>query len=204
MWTHALTLIGAVMDRGEGKATDEALAVRARDGNHDAFAELVRRYQQGVVNLAYRLVGDWDTALDLSQEIFLRVYQNLHRFDARRPFKPWLYRLATNYCYDYLRRRGRRDRAFTTTALAPTLPISDEGANPETLALQGEIHRAVEEVLASLPPRYRAAAVLRYLEGLSYQEIAEALDMPLGTVKTHLHRAREQMRAALEAKGLTP
>lgn len=204
VWIHALTIIGAVMEHGEEPATDEVLAVKARDGDQDAFAELVRRYQQGVVNLAYRLVGNWEEALDLSQEIFLRVYQNLDRYDAQRPFKPWLYRIATNYCYDHLRQRGRRRRAYVTTEWTEQAPVVDGRIDLEEHVLQGEIRQAVEEVIASLPDRYRATVVLRYLEGLSYQEIAEALDMPLGTVKTHLYRAREQMRAALKAKGVTP
>lgn len=204
VWTHALTIMGAVTEHGEEPATDEALAVKARNGDQDAFAELVRRYQQGVVNLAYRLVGSREEALDLSQEIFLRVYENLDRFDPRRPFKPWLYRIATNYCYDFLRRQGRRRESVEEVSFAAGEALADKHVNPEAAVLRGEVQRVVEEVIASLPARYRPAVILRYVEGMSYQEIAEALQLPLGTVKTYLHRSRELLRTALEERGIRP
>ncbi len=204
MIAQALSVPSAA-ERGEREAaSDEELALRAQDGDQDAFAALVRRYQQGVVNLAYRLVGNWDEALDLSQEIFLRVYENLHRFDPQRPFKPWLYRIATNYCYDHLRRKGRREKGYTTTPLERGIPVSEDRVDPEAWALRGEIRRTVEEVIAGLPSRYRAAVVLRYIEGMSYQEIADALGIPLGTVKTYIHRSRELLRTALEERGIRP
>lgn len=202
--TQALTIIATVTQRGEEPATDEALAVKARDGDQDAFAELVRRYQQGVVNLAYRLVGNREEALDLSQEIFLRVYENLDRFDPRRPFRPWLYRIATNYCYDFLRRQGRRRDSVEEVSLAEGEAVANGHVDPEDALLQGEVQRVVEEVIASLPARYRPVVILRYVEGMSYQEIAEALQLPLGTVKTYLHRSRELLRIALEERGITP
>lgn len=191
------------LPKADGRApSDEDLVQRARQGEDDAFALLVQRHQRGVVNLAHRLVGDWQEALDLGQEVFLRVYQNLERFDDRRPFRPWLYRLATHRCYDHLRQRSRRPAPAGLDEAVRVEPATDN--HPEGQVLRGEVRQAVEEVIASLSPRYRAVVVLRYLEGLSYEEIARALDMPLGTVKTCIHRAREQLRAALEKKGFVP
>ena len=185
------------------RVSDEELARRSQQGNNDAYALLVERYQRSIVNLVYRLVGDWQTALDLSQDVFLRVYQSLDHYDPQRPFKPWLYRVATNLVYDHLRRQQRRHRILDTVQTTPDL-VDEHLTDPEELALQGDIRRAVEEVIAALPPHYRTVVVLRYLEDMSYREIATALDMPIGTVKTHIHRARELMRVALEAKGWTP
>ncbi len=201
---EALALIAREHREHREAVSDEELARRAQQGDTDAFSLLVQRYQRGIANLAYRLVGHWDTALDLTQEVFVRTYQMLHTFDTRRSFKPWIYRIATNRCYDYLRQQGRRESFMREQDLSPRLPARDRAADPEDRVLQNEIRRAVEEVIASLPPHYRAVITLRYLEDMSYKEIAEALDMPMGTVKTHIHRARELLRTALENRGIRP
>ncbi len=183
---------------------DEELARRARRDDPDAYALLVQRYQRGVVNLMYRLVGEWQTALDLAQEVFLRVYQTLDAYDDSRPFKPWLYRIATHRAYDYLRHQARRTRVITTVEASPDFSGDERHTNPQNAVIQGEIRQAVEDIVSSLPVRYRTVIVLRYLEDMSYREIAEALNIPLGTVKTRIHRARDLLRAALEEKDLVP
>ena len=182
---------------------DEALARQAQGGDAQAFAALVDRYQRGLVNLAYRLVGNWETALDLAQDTFVRAYQALNSFDSSRRFSPWLYRIATNRCYDYLRQQRRRQAVSLEEVKGEAWNI-DESSNPVQQAEQHDLAQAIEEAIAGLPPRYRTVVVLRYLEGMSYQDIAETLEMPLGTAKTHIYRARVSLRQTLSQKGIVP
>ncbi len=202
--TEALALTARNHQVPSEATSDEDLARRAQRGDMDAFSALVERYQKGVVNLAYRLVGDWDTALDLSQDIFVKVYQRLHTFDTQRPFKPWLYRIATNHCYDYLRRLGRERMVISEEEIPIRTWSTDRTLDPEDQVLQSEIQHTVETLVATLPPQYRAVLTLRYLEHLSYKEISEILGIPMGTVKTHIHRARNILKSALTEKGILP
>ncbi len=202
--TEALALIARNRQTPSETTSDEELARRAQRGDVHAFSTLVERYQKSIVNLAYRLVGNWDTALDISQDVFVRAFQMLHTFDSRRPFKPWLYRIATNRCYDYLRRQGREKAIISEEEIPARISSPDRFVDPEDQAIQNEIRQTVERVIAHLPPRYRAVITLRYLEGLTYKEISEILDMPIGTVKTHIHRARDILKAALAEKGMLP
>ncbi len=182
---------------------DETLARQAQGGDGQAFAALVDRYQRGLINLAYRMVSNWETALDLAQDAFVRAYQALNTFDPTRRFSPWLYRIATNRCYDYLRQQRRRP-AVSLEAIKGDAWSIDESSNPVRQAEQNDLGQAIEEAIAGLPPRYRTVVVLRYLEGMSYQDIAETLEMPLGTAKTHIYRARASLRQALSQKGIVP
>ncbi len=202
--TEALALIARKQQAHSEAVSDEELARRAQHGDMDAFTILVQRYQRGIANLAYRLVGNWETALDITQEVFVRTYQMLHTFDTHRTFKPWIYRIATNRCYDYLRRQGRKRAVMRESELSEHLSSPNRSLDPEDRAIQNEIRQTVEEVVASLPPHYRAVITLRYLEDMSYKEIAEALNLPIGTVKTHIHRARERMKDALQERGMVP
>lgn len=184
------------------RLSDEELVQQTRRGNRDAFAVLVERHQDGVVNLVYRLVWNWEEALDIAQETFVRAYEALSTFQPERRFKPWLYRIAANISYDYLRRQQRLEAFGPDGHLS--VKANATSADPHMLVEQREIRQTVEEVIAELPPRYRAVVVLRYFEELSYTEIAEVLDMPVGTVKTYLHRARTLLRVALRRRGMTP
>lgn len=194
----------AITTTGDFPLSDEELARRAQQGDLEAFSVLVERYQRGIVNLAYRLVGDWETALDLAQDTFVRAYQALDTFDPTRRFSPWLYRIATNRCYDHLRQQGRWESVPLEEAVEEEIWPPNEFGDPVRQAEQHDLGQVIEEAIAGLPARYRAVVVLRYLEDMSYQEIAEALDLPMGTVKTHLYRARDLLRQALSQKGIVP
>lgn len=170
--------------------TDEAWVERAR-GDGEAFAELVRRYQDRLYRLALRMTGDKAVAEDLAQEAFLRAFQALSRFRAGAPFAPWLYRIATNLCLNYRQRR---------------LPLpyveEGEGASTEELVEQRETLAMVQRALLRLPRHYRAAVVLRHLHDLSYEEMSTVLELPLGTVKAHLFRGRARLHQELQKEGL--
>lgn len=181
--------------------TERRLVLEAQAGNTHAFGELVLAYQRFVFNLAYRALGDMQEAQDAAQETFLRAWLALPKFRAEARFSTWLYRITVNFCYNR-RPRLRRELAELPIDEAPDLPddCAGLGANPLNEVEKSEqrafIHRQIDELQES----YRLIISLRYQEELSYEEIAQVLNMPLGTVKTGLFRAKAQLRAALARK----
>ncbi|HWP99541.1 MAG TPA: sigma-70 family RNA polymerase sigma factor, partial [Vicinamibacterales bacterium] len=174
---------------------DGRLAALALAGSQAAFRELVRRYERPVLSLVTRLVRDPALAEDVAQESFLKAFQALASFDARRRFSSWLFRIAHHAALDALRRR--RPDAVTLDDPAAGEPAVEPFDPTDRLALA----RALDDALGRLRPEHRAALVLRYHEGLSYAEIAEALEIPEGTAKTYVHRARRRMAELLGQAG---
>jgi len=149
-----------------------------------------------VYNIALRITNDPDAASDCAQEAFIRAFKALHQYDGARPFAPWIFRIATNAGLNHVQRWHAHQ---TEVEELPDTAEPDE-SGPEAAALR---HEALSEVLAAmaeLSPAYRAALTLRHMQQLSYQEMAETLGIPLGTVKTHLHRARAALKARLAAR----
>ena len=147
-------------------------------------------------NIALRITTDADAASDCAQETFIRAYRALHQYDPSLPFAPWLYRIATNASLNHVQRWHAHESPVEEL---PERPEPDE-SGPELTAIRTEEVSEVMAAMAELAPQYRAALTLRHLQQLSYQEVADALGIPLGTVKTHLHRARSQLKARLEAR----
>jgi RNA polymerase sigma-70 factor, ECF subfamily len=173
-----------------GSQTAEAdLIEAAKAGDQEAFRHLVERYQGAVYNLAYRMLGSAEEAEDAAQEIFVRLYRQLGRYDPGRKFSTWTLAIATNYCIDQLRRR--RMQLVPLENIIPWARARDAG--PEGEALSREARDEVQRLLKELPEKYRAPLVLRYWEELSCAEIAEILGVPEGTVKTQIHRARKAL-----------
>jgi RNA polymerase sigma-70 factor (ECF subfamily) len=170
----------------------------ALDGDRDSFSQLMHRYAGAVYGLAYRMLGNAQDAEDASQEIFLRAYANLARFDRSRRFSTWLLSIASNHCVDRLRRQ--RYSWLTLDDVAYTLPDTQRG--PEAQALQQEQRKTVQRALEQLPENYRLVTVLRYWQDLSYQEIAEVTGLTESTIKTRLHRARHMLAGTLAALGV--
>lgn len=178
--------------------TDQEAVRRVLAGDTEAFSSLVERYGGRVYNIALRITNDADAASDCAQEAFIRAYRALHQYDPMLPFGPWIYRIATNASLNHVQRWHAHESPVGEAGL-PESPEPDH-SGPESSALQRE---ELDEVLAAmreLPPHYRAALALRHLQQLSYQEVADSLDIPLGTVKTHLHRARAALVAQLAAR----
>lgn len=184
--------------------SDAALVDDCKSGNPAAFDELVRRYKDRVYNVVYRFVGNHEDAQDLAQEVFLRAYQGLAQFEGRAKVYTWLYAIAGNLARNRLRdgsRRGRNkvvrlDEARAereTPAVAP---------DPEQAARGREMEAAMQEALLTLPEHYRLVFVLRTVDRLSYDEIAEIAGCPKGTVKSRLNHARGQLHARLKEQGL--
>ncbi|ADU50535.1 RNA polymerase, sigma-24 subunit, ECF subfamily [Thermaerobacter marianensis DSM 12885] len=193
---------GGADPSGVAAWSDEALVQRAREGDLDAFTALVERYQVAVYNLCLRLTNQPADAADAAQEVFLRVYTNLRRFQGRGPFRSWVYRIAVNTCRDELRRRRRRP----VPALAPPgpdahpLPAGDDG-DPARAVVGREVQAAIQDALGRLPEVFRTVVVLRDVEGLSYEEVAAVLGVSIGTVKSRVHRGRVMLRDWLAAAG---
>lgn len=176
--------------------TDQEAVQRCLAGDANAFSTLVERYGGRVYNIALRITNDADAAADCAQEAFIRAYKALHQYDPDLPFGPWIYRIVTNTSLNHVQRWHAHE------APVEELPesIEPEDAGPESTALRREELDEVLAAMADLPAPYRAALALRHMQQLSYQEVADSLDIPLGTVKTHLHRARAALKARLATR----
>lgn len=184
-----------------GSAPEEALVARCRQGDPAAFARLVALHESMVYNLAVRLLGDAEEARDVAQEVFLRVYRTLERFEGRSRLKTWIYRIVVNQCHNnrrfWHRRRRECEQAIDEALPAPTGRGGAFGASPFEQARAHERAQRVQEALLSLRFDQRSVLVLREVEGLSCAQIAAALGIPEGTVKSRLSRGRLALRERL-------
>ncbi len=182
---------------------EHALIRRVLDGDPDQFQDLVRANERGVYNLALRMLGNEQDALDASQEAFFRAWKNLASFRGDSRFSVWLYRLAGNVCLDMLRRAGRRSESSLTAEDGEELPLPDRSraADPHGMLEQKELRAAVRAGLDALEPEFRQVLVLREIGGLSYEEIGQATGLEAGTVKSRIFRARRKLAAHLTAPG---
>lgn len=190
-------MAGSRQDVAREEASDEALAERVRaTGDVAAFGILVTRYRVRVVALARRMLAAQspDEAEDVAQEAFVAAYDKRSSFRCGDPFRPWLYRIAVNRCLDRLRSQSRHP-VLLEIASVPEPALS--GGDPVEALLTEEGEKLLAAAVAALPPKLRAVFLLRHLDDLSYEEIAAAVGVPLGTVKTHLFRARAELRRAL-------
>ncbi|HEV2800602.1 MAG TPA: sigma-70 family RNA polymerase sigma factor [Pyrinomonadaceae bacterium] len=185
---------------------DCELVTRAISGRDDSFEELVRRYQRPLVSYVYRMTGNYESALDLTQEVFIKVYGSLARYRPEYKFSTWIYRIAHNTAIDYLRRHSTREQELevaTHDGDTYEKPYASAAPTPEEESVRAERRAEIEDVIQSLPPSYRELIVLRHAHDLSYDEIAEVTGLPLGTVKNRIFRAREAMRTPLVERGIT-
>lgn len=177
----------------------------AREGHEAAFRELVRRYERPVFSLVYRIVRDRALAEDITQETFIKVLNGIRSYRPEFKFSSWIFKIANNAAIDQLRRRSLdtlsldgSPTATTPEAMGATaLQIGSQGESPLDEVEARELGSAIEQAIARLRPEYRACIMLRHVQGFSYEEIAETLELPLGTVKTYIHRARNELREYL-------
>jgi RNA polymerase sigma-70 factor, ECF subfamily len=184
----------------DGPPSDDEVIQRCQRGDVEQFGVLVKRYQDRLYNLCFRLLGSAEDARDAAQETFIRAYTALERFEGGRPFTPWLYRIATNACYGVLRRRGVTVLSLDAMEDPETLPMEAAGGqegDPQERLERSLRDEEIRDAVMALPEPYRTVVLLRHMEEMSYEGIAAALEMPLGTVKTSLHRARQRLRRAL-------
>jgi RNA polymerase sigma-70 factor, ECF subfamily len=170
-------------------------------GDQNAYAEIVEIYKDKVFQLCYRMLGNRHEAEDMAQEAFIRAYVNIASFNINLKFSTWLYRIATNLCIDRIRKK-KPDfyldaEVSGTDGLTMYSQVAAETALPEEEVESIELQEIIQREISKLPEKYRSVIVLKYIEELSLNEISEILDMPLGTVKTRIHRGREALRHQL-------
>jgi RNA polymerase sigma-70 factor (ECF subfamily) len=214
MWVHRVAdysqgysiEAGVGSEIGVPQSPDQALLELLREGSGEAFEVLIERFQHPVYNLIVRLLGDPAEAADVVQEVFLKVFRKIGSFRGQSSLKTWIYRIAVNEASNH-RRSSRRHRGREVeiepvreeTTITGQLLV-DPCLSPYEQAASAEMRRQVEEALAQINPDFRAAVVLRDIDGLSYEEVAEVLDVSLGTVKSRILRGREALREALTAR----
>ncbi|MDQ6829205.1 MAG: sigma-70 family RNA polymerase sigma factor [Gemmatimonadota bacterium] len=191
--------------REQLRALDDSELVGAfLTGEERAFGEIVERYQTRLLNFIYRTIGDRERGEDLVQEVFIRVYRHLHRFDRTKKFSTWIYTIASNLAKNELRNRSRNPLVFFQTIKKNwqeddrPLQFEDTTARPDDLYRKRHLRSLVEASVEQLPEHHRQVFVLRELEGKSYEEIAEITGCNLGTVKSRLNRARNSFAAIIE------
>lgn len=185
--------------------SDKTLAAKASGGQEKAFRELMTRYEKPVFSLVYRMVRDRGLAEDLAQETFIRAFTNIRSYNPSYKFSSWIFKIAHNLTIDHLRKKqietvsihGAPDAITEEEQARTSLELEDTGELPDAYVENLELGSQIERAVGQLRPEYRTATLLRHVEGYSYQEIAKIMDLPLGTVKTYIHRARLELKEAL-------
>ncbi len=185
--------------------TDQEIVALAREGREAAYRELIRRYERPVFSLILRMVRDRQLAEDLAQETFIKALNAIATYRPEFKFSSWIFKIANNAAIDHLRRRevdtlsldGSPNATSQDDIEATALQVGDKGETPLAELEARELGTAIEKAIGQLRPEYRSCIMLRHVEGLAYEEIAQLLDLPLGTVKTYIHRARHELRGML-------
>jgi len=181
---------------------EKAIIERCQNGDVAAFEELIAEYQKKVINSAYAMLGNREDAYDMAQEIFLKVFGNISKFNRQSSFSTWLYRVTRNMCLDEIRRRKRRDsRVVNITGEKDEeiydLQIADTAKGPEEIAEQDAVVQQVRGAINELSEDYKTAMILREIQELDYQQIADVLECSIGTVKSRISRGRKMLREKL-------
>ncbi len=186
------------------RAEDRDLIRLALEGDQDAYTRIMKKYRNSIYHLIVRMVGYSHEAEDLTQEAFIKAFNSLATFNDEFAFSTWLYKIATNNCIDYLRKKKLKtfsiDKPVQALEGEQTYEIADESYVPDRRLLQHQQSMTIQEAIERLPEKYRRVIMMRHQEEKSYEEIAEELDLPLGTVKAHIFRAREMLYKQLRGK----
>jgi len=184
---------------------ERLLLKRAKKGDVDAFEQLIEKYQKKVYNIALKMLGNKEDAYDMSQEVFIRVYRSIDKFKEQASLSTWIYKITTNACLDEIRRRKNR----FTVSIDDDMELNDskvkrqieyDGPSPEIIVEENELREIINKSIQQLPEQYRVVTILRDIQGFSYEEIANILDVPQGTVKSRINRARAMLRDILYEK----
>ena len=186
-------------------ATDKELAKLAGGGREGAFSELLRRYERPIFSLVYRMVRDRSLSEDLAQEAFIRAFNAIESYNPSYKFSSWIFKIANNHTIDYLRKKqldtisihGSPHATSSQEQEKTRLVVESLDEAPDAYVENRELGSQIEVAIGKLRPEYRSAILLRHVEGYAYDEIAEIMDLPLGTVKTYLHRARSELKELL-------
>ncbi|MDP4094416.1 MAG: sigma-70 family RNA polymerase sigma factor [Bacillota bacterium] len=188
------------------RESDKSLLDKAKKGDVQAFEDLIEGYQKRVFNITLRMIGNYDDASELTQEVFIRVFRSLNSFKEEAQFSTWVYKIATNICLDELRKQKKRkavislDEEIRTDDGEIKRQIEDEKPTPDIIAEKNEMKNIVNKAIQSLSEEYRFVIIMRDIQGFSYEEIAKIIKCPEGTVKSRINRARKALKEALEDK----
>lgn len=181
--------------------SDQELVQKTLDGDMDSFSVLVERYQKQIYSLTYRLTNDPEDARDLAQEVFIHIYKVLGKYDQNRKFFSWMYKVATNVCFNVLR-RGKPEISVSLDKVVEIASfVERDDTQPEEYYERRETQELVRKAVAELPDKYRLPLVLRYLEEFTYKEIAEYMDLPVTTIETRLYRGKAMLQKKLQILG---
>ncbi len=190
--------------RAESREEDTALIRRALGGDQKAYKRLRLKYYDAIYNAIYRMIRDKEEVTDLTQEAFIKAFTSLASFNEEYAFSTWLFKIATNNCIDYIRRKKLQtfsiDKPIESKDSDYTFEIPDTTYEADSALIADQRKKFLDDAISSLPPRYRQVIILRHVEEKEYQEIAEMLKLPLGTVKAHIFRARELLYKKLRDK----
>lgn len=188
----------------ESSREDDVLVKRAKGGDEQAYKQLVDKYQRALYFHVLKMIKDKEQVNDLVQEAFVKAFDNLNTYSTNYAFSTWLYRIATNHTIDYLRKKKLKtlsiDEPVKTRDGEMQMQLEDESAGTDRNIIRKQRQDMVQAAIEDLPPKYRKVIQMRHMEEKSYQEIADVLDLPLGTVKAHIFRARELLYKALKDK----
>jgi RNA polymerase sigma-70 factor (ECF subfamily) len=180
------------------------LIQQALVGDQSAFSRLKQKYHDAIFNLIYRMIWEKDEVEDLTQEAFIKAFASLSTFNNEYAFSTWLYKIATNNCIDYIRKKKLQtfsiDKPIESKESDFSFELPDSTYEPDKAMISSQRKKLLEDAINSLPPKYRQVIVMRHQEDLEYQEIAQILKLPLGTVKAHIFRAREMLYKYLRDK----
>lgn len=190
----------------EGRAVmieEKILVKKAQKDDMQAFEQLVDNYRNKVFNIAYRIIGNYEDASELAQEVFIRIYKALKKFKGRSSFSTWVYSITKNVCYDEIRKRKNKkivylDNDIELEESKIKRQLKDEGPQPDEIIEKSEIGEIIQEAIQKLSFEHRIVIVLRDIQGYSYDEIAEIVNCPAGTVKSRISRARKSLKRILE------
>ena len=190
--------------RFESRNEDMSLIQEALAGDQNSFSRLRQKYHDAIFNLIYRMIREKDEVEDLTQEAFIKAFGSLPSFNNEYAFSTWLYKIATNNCIDYIRRKKLQtfsiDKPIESKEGDFSFELPDSTYEPDKEMISSQRKKLLEDAINSLPPKYRQVIVMRHQEELEYQEIAQILKLPLGTVKAHIFRAREMLYKYLRDK----
>ena len=185
----------------ENTINDNAIIKLILGGKKKSYKTIVDRYQRSAFFFARGMIGNSDDAYDLSQEAFVRAYNNLNEFDPIYPFKVWFYKILSNLCKNYLRQRKSRESVVTSTEMTD-IASAPKSARPDVVYEKSETQQIVWEAIGELPEKFKEIIILNHFQDMSYEQIASILDMPRGSVMSRLYYARQNLRGILEGKGV--
>jgi RNA polymerase sigma-70 factor (ECF subfamily) len=178
---------------------EKILIEKSQNGDMESFEKLIKEYQKGAYNIAYRMLGNIEDAKDASQESIIKIYRSIDGFKMKSSFKTWFYRIVTNTCLDYRRKRSRNnvlyiDNELNTEEGSYSREVEDTSDGPEEILLKNENTETLQRCIASMPEKYRMAIILRDIRGFSYSEMGQIMELPEGTVKSRISRARIMLK----------